>query len=186
MASRSQPFAEAPGMALPDISRLRIVRRVHWGRWLAAGIILALLALIGRAFAKARSNGPMCFASSPCRRSSSGIVNTVVMSVLAMALGIVLGVLVAIMRMSPNPVLRGVALGYTWLFRGTPVILQLLLWFNLALVFPVIGVPGLLDGAHRRCDDAVPRRAPRARHQPGRLYVGGDAGGHDLGRHRTV
>ena len=41
--------------------------------------------------------------------------------------------------------LRGVALGYAWLFRGTPVILQLLLWFNLALVFPVMGVPGLFE-----------------------------------------
>ena len=60
-----------------------------------------------------------------------------------MALGIVLGVAVAIMRLTPNPVLRGVAAGYTWLFRGTPVILQLLLWFNLALVFPTIGIPGL-------------------------------------------
>jgi polar amino acid transport system permease protein len=43
-------------------------------------------------------------------------------------------------------VLRAVASGYAWLFRGTPVILQLLLWFNLALVFPVIGVPGLWSG----------------------------------------
>ncbi len=72
-----------------------------------------------------------------------GIVNTLVMAVLAMMLGIVLGVVVAIMRLSPNPVLRSVAAGYTWLFRGTPLILQLLLWFNLALVFPTIGIPGL-------------------------------------------
>jgi len=47
------------------------------------------------------------------------------------------------MRLSPNPVLKSVASGYTWLFRGTPLILQLLLWFNLALVFPTIGIPGL-------------------------------------------
>jgi len=73
----------------------------------------------------------------------SGIVNTIVMALLAMALGIVLGVCVAIMRLSPNPVLKSVAAGYTWLFRGTPLILQLLLWFNLALVFPTIGIPGL-------------------------------------------
>ena len=66
-----------------------------------------------------------------------------VMAVLAMALGIVLGVVVAVMRLSPNPVLQTVAAGYTWLFRGTPLILQLLLWFNLALVFPTIGIPGL-------------------------------------------
>ncbi|PSJ20191.1 ABC transporter permease, partial [Halomonas sp. ND22Bw] len=35
--------------------------------------------------------------------------------------------------------------GYVWLFRGTPVILQLLLWFNLALVFPTLGIPGLWE-----------------------------------------
>jgi polar amino acid transport system permease protein len=73
----------------------------------------------------------------------SGIVNTVVMAVLAMALGIVLGVVVAIMRLSPNPVLAVTAAGYTWLFRGTPLILQLLLWFNLALIFPTIGIAGV-------------------------------------------
>jgi len=60
-----------------------------------------------------------------------------------MSLGIALGIAVAVMRMSPNLVLRGVALGYVWLFRGTPVILQLLLWFNLALVFPTLGLPGI-------------------------------------------
>ena len=60
-----------------------------------------------------------------------------------MAIGIVLGVLCAVSRGSPNPVLRGVALFYAWFFRGTPVILQLLLWFNLALVFPKIGIAGI-------------------------------------------
>ena len=75
----------------------------------------------------------------------SGVVNTLTMSLLAMALGIVLGVVFAIMRMSPNPVLRSVSIGYAWFFRGTPVILQLLLWFNLALIFPTIGIPGLFS-----------------------------------------
>jgi polar amino acid transport system permease protein len=145
MASRSQPFAEAAGIALPDILRLRIVRRFHWGRWLAAGIILTLLALIGRAFAQGQIEWAYVFRFFTVPAILSGVVNTVVISVLAMALGIVLGVLVAIMRMSTNPMLRGVALGYAWLFRGTPVILQLLLWFNLALVFPVMGVPGLFE-----------------------------------------
>jgi polar amino acid transport system permease protein len=68
------------------------------------------------------------------------------MAVAAMALGIALGIVVAVMRLSSNPVLRGAAGCYVWLFRGTPVILQLLLWFNLALVFPVLGIPGLWSG----------------------------------------
>jgi polar amino acid transport system permease protein len=62
-----------------------------------------------------------------------------------MALGIVLGVVTAVMRLSSNPVLSWVARGYVWLFRGSPVILQLLLWFNLALIFPTLGIPGLFE-----------------------------------------
>ncbi|HEY0911166.1 MAG TPA: ABC transporter permease subunit, partial [Bradyrhizobium sp.] len=73
----------------------------------------------------------------------AGLVNTIWLSVASMAVGIVLGVLCAVARGSPNPVLRGVAMFYAWFFRGTPVILQLLIWFNLALVFPKIGIPGL-------------------------------------------
>jgi polar amino acid transport system permease protein len=74
-----------------------------------------------------------------------GLLNTVYMTVLAMLFGIVLGVVFAIMYMSPNPVLKWVAWFYIWFFRGTPLMLQLLLWFNLALVFPMVGIPGLFE-----------------------------------------
>ena len=74
-----------------------------------------------------------------------GLVNTVIMTICAMALGITLGVVFAIMAMSPNLVMRGCAAFYIWFFRGTPLILQLLIWFNLALVFPTIGIPGLFS-----------------------------------------
>ena len=130
----------------PDISGLPVARRSHWGRWLSAAIILALLALLARAFVEGQIewNYVGRFLTVPV--ILAGIRNTVVMSVLAMGLGIVLGIVVAVMRLSPNPVLKSVAAGYTWLFRGTPLILQLLLWFNLALVFPVLGIPGLWSG----------------------------------------
>ena len=83
-----------------------------------------------------------------------GLLNTIIMSILAMILGVVFGVITAIMRMSANPILRYVAITYTWLFRGTPLILQLLLWFNLALIFPAIGIPGVFEMRHRQPDDA--------------------------------
>jgi len=143
MTYPSQILDDAAGLALPDISGLRIVRRRHLGRWLAAAIILALLALVARAFADGQIEWAYVGRFLTVPAILGGVANTVIMSILAMALGIVLGVLVAIMRMSENPVLRGSALGYAWLFRGLPAILQLLLWFNLALVFPVMGIPGL-------------------------------------------
>jgi polar amino acid transport system permease protein len=131
----------APGF--PDLSQLAVARPLHWRRWLAAVAILLVLAAIVRAFADGQIEWSYVqrFLTAPA--ILTGIVNTVVMALLAMALGIVLGVAVAIMRLSPNPVLTSVAAFYAWLFRGTPLILQLLLWFNLALVFPTIGIPGL-------------------------------------------
>ena len=75
----------------------------------------------------------------------NGLENTIIMTICAMALGIALGVLFAIMMMSPNPVLKNVARFYIWFFRGTPLLLQLLLWFNLALIFPTLGIPGLFE-----------------------------------------
>ena len=138
--------AVAPGSlasGFGDLSELRTARRTHWGRWSTAALILALMALLVRAFARGQIEWDYVGRFLTVPVIVSGIVATVVMAVCAMALGIVLGVAVAIMRLTPNPVLRGVAAGYTWLFRGTPVILQLLLWFNLALVFPTIGIPGL-------------------------------------------
>jgi len=138
-------MSNAPALAegFPDLSSLRIARESHWGRWLTAIIILAIVVMIGRAFAQGQIEWSYVgrFLTAPV--IVQGIVNTMVMAVLGMALGIVLGIIVAIMRLSPNPVLKSVAAGYTWLFRGTPLILQLLLWFNLALVFPTIGIPGV-------------------------------------------
>jgi polar amino acid transport system permease protein len=130
----------------PNLTGLPVARRPHWGRWVSAALIVLVLVALGRAFAHGQIEWSYVGRFLTVPVIISGIVNTVVMAVLAMALGIVLGVVVAIMRLSPNPVLAVTAAGYTWLFRGTPLILQLLLWFNLALVFPTIGIPGLWSG----------------------------------------
>ena len=130
----------------PDLSDLPVARRLHWGRWVAVALILAVFALLARAFAQGQIEWSYVGRFITVPVILAGIVNTMVMAVLAMALGIILGVVIAIMRLSPNPVLASVAIFYTWLFRGTPLILQLLLWFNLALVFPVLGIPGIWSG----------------------------------------
>jgi polar amino acid transport system permease protein len=135
--------AQALAEGFPDLSSHKIAREPHWGRWIGAVIILAIVVALGRAFALGQIEWSYVGRFLTVPVIVRGIGNTMVMAVLAMALGIVLGVVIAIMRLSPNPVLKSVAAGYTWLFRGTPLILQLLLWFNLALVFPTIGIPGV-------------------------------------------
>ncbi len=142
MSGAAAALDTAPEGAL-DIAQLRHVRPGHWGRWSAATAIVVILALLVRAFATGKIDWGAVGHYLTWPTILAGLLNTIVMSVAAMAIGTLLGVAAAIARISGNPVLRGAAIGYAWLFRGTPVILQLLLWFNLALVFPVIGIPGL-------------------------------------------
>jgi polar amino acid transport system permease protein len=63
--------------------------------------------------------------------------------VISMAVGIVLGIAFAVMRLSPNPVVKAASWFYIWFFRGTPLLVQLLFWGFIAAVYPRIdlGVP---------------------------------------------
>jgi polar amino acid transport system permease protein len=143
--SAAVPASSAALRDMGDITGLRIVPRRFYGRWIAAIIILAVFAWIVKAFAEGQIawNVVAQFFTAPA--ILNGLVNTVIMTACAMALGITLGVIFAVMYMSPNPVLRSSALFYIWFFRGTPLLLQLLLWFNLALVFPKLGIPGIFE-----------------------------------------
>ncbi|GAA3578396.1 amino acid ABC transporter permease [Gibbsiella greigii] len=128
-----------------DLSEYHHVPRRYYGRITASAIILVLLALLVNAFAHGKIEWSYVGQFLTAKAILFGLVNTIVMSILAMLLGVIFGVIIAVMRMSQNPVLSAVAVGYTWIFRGTPLILQLLLWFNLALIFPVLGIPGVFS-----------------------------------------
>ena len=73
----------------------------------------------------------------------NGLKNTLLLTVLSMVVGIVGGIGLAVMRLSPNPVLSSVAWIYIWVFRGTPLIAQLLFWNFLSALYPALalGVP---------------------------------------------
>ena len=72
-----------------------------------------------------------------------GLWLTLELTVCAMAIGITLGVITAVMRMSPNRIVSSSAWLFTWFFRGTPVYVQILFWFNIAFLYPTIqfGIP---------------------------------------------
>lgn len=77
------------------------------------------------------------------RRVSAAALVTLELTVLSMVIAIVLGVILAIMRLSPNPVLKSVAWFYLWIFRGTPVYVQLVFWGLIAIIYQTIdiGIP---------------------------------------------
>lgn len=116
---------------------------VLWRRWVAAAAVLAVLVGLVVVFANARIQWAQIPAYLFDRRILVGLLFTIIYTLLSMTIGIAGGVILAIMKLAGNPVLRVVAGGYIWFFRGTPVIVQLLLWFNIALVIPAItlGIP---------------------------------------------
>ncbi|MGW2205367.1 amino acid ABC transporter permease, partial [Streptomyces sp. NPDC001774] len=112
----------------------------HYGRWVAGAVVVALLVLLGQAFAQGNVRWATVAEKLFDTSVLSGLGNTVLISVASMALGLVLGIVLAVMRLSKNPVTSSVAWLYIWIFRGTPVYVQLLIWFNLALIFPVFDI----------------------------------------------
>jgi polar amino acid transport system permease protein len=72
-----------------------------------------------------------------------GLVLTIELTVIAMVIGILLGIVLAVMRLSPNPLVSGASWTYIWLFRGTPLLVQLLFWNFISAVYPQItfGIP---------------------------------------------
>ena len=72
-----------------------------------------------------------------------GLWLTVFVTIMSMLIGFVLGMILAVMRMSSNRLMTGIAWLYTWFFRGTPVYVQLLFWYNIAILYQSItlGIP---------------------------------------------
>ena len=105
----------------------------HPGRWLAVAVLAVLAAMFVNTV----------LTNDGFRWPVGGLRNTLVLTVLSMAIGIVGGIGLAVMRLSPNPVLSSVSAVYIWLFRGTPLIAQLLFWNFLAALYPrlSLGIP---------------------------------------------
>lgn len=113
----------------------------HPGRWIAAAIVLLFVAAGIKSAATSKGFqwgvvGHYLFNSTILH----GVVATIYLTVLCQAIGIVLGVLAAVMRLSPNPIVSGASWLYVWFFRGTPLIVQILFWYNIAALFPTISI----------------------------------------------
>ena len=127
--------------ALRRPAAIKAVPVRHPGRWVAAVVVLAIAAEVLYTFVTAPNlQWGVVGHYLTQRLILQGIVTTLELTVLAMLIGIVLGVVIAVMRLSPNPVVSAVSWVYIWFFRGTPVLVQIYFWFNLALLLPHLGV----------------------------------------------
>jgi polar amino acid transport system permease protein len=142
--------AKSPGRPRTE---MQVVPLRHPGRWVAAAVVclLAVMAIHSLFFSNVKRDGVTeeRFEWNVINHYffSTGILEglgvTLALTAVAMVGGILLGVFLAIMRLSPNPVVTGSSWVYIWFFRGTPVLVQLLFWYNAAYIFPSfsLGVP---------------------------------------------
>lgn len=113
----------------------------HRGRWVAAAALVLLVAVLVNSLAT-NDNYQWGVVSDYLFSDSilKGLRATIELTVIAMAIGIVVGVVLAVMRLSPNPLVSGGAWVYVWFFRGTPVLVQLLFWTFLSALYPEISI----------------------------------------------
>ena len=101
----------------------------HPWRWTAAIVIIILVGLFLYGAATNEAYGWSTYRKYLFdERIASAAWNTLQLTFWAMVLGVSLGVVLAVMRLSPNPVFKSVAWVYLWIFRGTPVYVQLAFW----------------------------------------------------------
>lgn len=133
----------APPSRGPD---LPVIPVRNWGSRSASVVVVLIICAILYSLSKnPRVGWPVIGHYMLNPKILRGILVTLELTGLGMAVGIVLGVLLAVARVSQNVILRTGSYVYVWFFRGVPLLVQLIFWFNLAALFPRLdlGIPGL-------------------------------------------
>ena len=120
------------------------VRRKHPWRWVAAAVVAVLLAqLVQFLIINPGFGWSTVWSYVRAETVIKGLGTTLWLTVVAMVIGIVIGILLAVCRISQNPLLRAVSGAYIWFFRGTPTLIQLIFFYNLSALLPQLslGIP---------------------------------------------
>ncbi|WP_184596130.1 amino acid ABC transporter permease [Streptomyces violarus] len=141
--SAGRPTASSgrtPGRG-PDSDLPRIVPRRRVGRLLSAAVALLLFAMVVNSVVRNRAFQwevvGQYFTSAAVL---DGLLLTLWLTGVVMVLGFLLGIPLAVMRLSDNPVLATLSWGFVWIFRSTPLLVQLLFWFNIGALYPTLGL----------------------------------------------
>lgn len=119
----------------------RVVPAPQRGRWITAGVAIALVT--GFVYVVVTGEGvrweeiPRYLLDTTIL---AGVRLTLLFTVLAMGLGLAGGLVLELLRRSQNPVLTSLAGAYIWFFRGTPLLVQIIFWFNIQLFIPRVAI----------------------------------------------
>ena len=129
-------------MTPPEPARdvARAVAPSSYGRWLGSALALLIAAWFTWIVAtNPNFEWPVVAQYLTANAILRGLTVTLGLTAVAMLIGVVLGLLLAVARLSASRPLYAGAAVYIWFFRGTPLLVQLLFWYNLSALFPTIG-----------------------------------------------
>ncbi len=110
---------------------VRVKHRWRWGAWLLSAIVLLAVFMLISAGVRAKIMNVEVFLSYlTSEQVLIGARNALILGTLALVVASVIGLVVALMRVSGNPILAALSATYVYFFRGTPMLIQLLFWFN--------------------------------------------------------
>ncbi|GGM00350.1 amino acid ABC transporter permease [Nakamurella endophytica] len=137
-AGTRQPGAPDDGAAeLPG----QVVSLRHPWRWVAVAVVVVIgVVLVTSLIRNPNFQWDVVFHYFVSGSILAGLRNTVLLTVAAMLVGLLLGIVLAVARDSKNPIVSYAALLYIGLFRGTPLLVQLIFWFNLSSLYPTLGL----------------------------------------------
>ncbi|RCS60650.1 amino acid ABC transporter permease [Brachybacterium sp. JB7] len=142
--SAGSPAAASTQTAHEDLLRLRVVPARHPGRAVLAVVVGLVIAAVAYSFlTNPRWEWGVVAQWFVAESVIRGLLETLKLTVLAGVVGFGLGLALALMRLSPSALISGVAWTFSWIFRSTPLLVQLLLWYNLGYLYEriTLGIP---------------------------------------------
>lgn len=130
----------ASGHSSPQ-ENLQVVRRAPYGKWAANAFLFVVIGgLLWATATNPNYQWDVVFKYLTHHTILKGLVTTLQLTVLVMMIATAFGIVLALMIVSDDPRLRLAAAAYRWLFRGTPLLVQLIFWFNISALYPTIGL----------------------------------------------
>ena len=116
----------------------------HPGRWVAVAVIAVLTAMfVHMLVTNERFQWAFIVDNAFRPNIVHGVYTTIMLTVLAMIIGVAMGIVLAVMRLSPNPILSSVAWLYTWFFRAVPRLVLAILFGNMAILYAEYDIGGV-------------------------------------------
>lgn len=141
LTSTEQAVDPAERATTTDFSSLEVVKTRHWLRWILSAIAIFIVAQLLWSVISTPTYKWDVFAKyffSPAILRGLGL--TLLFTVVAGTIGFLAGGILALMRLSKSPLLNGFAWSFIWFFRSVPLMVQVLVWFNLGYLYPTIGL----------------------------------------------